>query len=311
MVEVVRYQPDYKDLWDSFVDKSKNGTFLFKRDYMEYHSDRFTDDSLLFFENGKPIALLPASLHGTTVVSHGGLTYGGIISSRSMTAETMLRVFAVLSDYFKNKGILSLSYKRIPSFYCSYPSEEDLYALFRHGAQISKCGISSTIYLPEKIPFSNGKKGHLSKAKNSGLVFQESSDFDGFMDLMKKVLLSRHNTLPVHTSEELKYLHMKFPQNIKLYTVSRDGRLLSGAIVYETSLVAHTQYLANSDEGRTCGALELVLDHLISDVYSSKRFFDFGISTEDGGRFLNEGLIKQKQEFGARATTYQEYCIVL
>ena len=41
---------------------------------------------------------------------------------------------------------------------------------------------------------------------------------------------------------------------------------------------------------------------LIEDVFSAKRWFDFGISTEDDGRILNQGLIEQKEGFGARAS---------
>ena len=42
---------------------SKNGTFLFLRAYMDYHSDRFHDHSLMFHnEKGKLIAVLPANI---------------------------------------------------------------------------------------------------------------------------------------------------------------------------------------------------------------------------------------------------------
>ena len=45
MVTIVRYSQISKNLWDQFVDESKNGTFMLKRDYIEYHSDRFEDYS--------------------------------------------------------------------------------------------------------------------------------------------------------------------------------------------------------------------------------------------------------------------------
>lgn len=89
----VQYNKEYKKYWDDFIDNSKNGTFLLKRDYMEYHSDRFNDYSIMFFENGKLTALLPASIKDGEVCSHGGLTYGGIISDSKMTADKMLEIF--------------------------------------------------------------------------------------------------------------------------------------------------------------------------------------------------------------------------
>ena len=78
------YKDNYKCLWDSFVDNSKNGTFLHKRDYMEYHKDRFEDFSLMVFDESDSeimqlIALLPANIVDDTVYSHRGLTYGALI----------------------------------------------------------------------------------------------------------------------------------------------------------------------------------------------------------------------------------------
>lgn len=310
-MEIVRYDSSFKTLWDTFVDASKNGTFLFKRDYMEYHADRFTDASLLFFEGGRLRAVFPASLQGDRVVSHGGLTYGGFVTDLTMTAQTMLRMMEALVSYWKGEGFSELAYKRVPSIYHSYPSDEDLYALFRAGATLSKCGISSTVFLPQRMKYARGRRCNLTKANKSGLLFRESDVISAYMELLAKVLEQRHQAVPVHTEKEIAYLRSRFPENIRLFVAEKDGRLLAGSLVYETPLVAHTQYLANSEEGRACGALDFVIDKLISEVYAEKRYFDFGISTEDGGRYLNEGLIKQKQEYGARGVVYEEYTIKL
>lgn len=310
-MEIVRFRPDLKSIWDDYVDRSKNGTFMLKRDYMEYHADRFTDYSLLFYENGKLIALLPASIHESAIVSHGGLTYGGIVTDDSMTAQKMLCLMELLLIYLNAEHISDLYYKRIPSIYYKYPSDEDLYALFRCGASLTKCGISSTIYLPDRIEFSKRRVRNISKAIKTGLVFQESEDYHSYVPLLADVLKKRHGVTPVHTAEELIYLHNKFPENIRLFTVTTGNCLMAGVLVYETETVVHTQYLANSEEGRTCGALDYAIDKLINEVYPTKLYFDFGISTEDGGLVLNEGLICQKQEFGARGTVYQEYRIGL
>jgi hypothetical protein len=42
MIEVRRYEPSYQVIWDAFIQRSKNGTFLLRRAFMDYHSDRFT-----------------------------------------------------------------------------------------------------------------------------------------------------------------------------------------------------------------------------------------------------------------------------
>ena len=82
MIEVIRYTKDKKSEWDSFVKLSDAFSFLFYRDYMEYHSDRFNDYSLMLYEGNKLCALLPGNIREQKLISHQGLTYGGFILKR-------------------------------------------------------------------------------------------------------------------------------------------------------------------------------------------------------------------------------------
>ena len=92
-VSLVKYSPEFKPQWDNFVSSSKNGVFLLYRDYMEYHSDRFRDHSLMFFKNGKLIGLMPANINNDVLNSHEGLTFGGIISDNEMKTPLMMEIF--------------------------------------------------------------------------------------------------------------------------------------------------------------------------------------------------------------------------
>ncbi len=74
--------------------------------------------------------------------------------------------------------------------------------------------------------------------------------------------------------------------------------------------VVHTQYLAANDYARENGGLDLVISNLL-DVFKDKKYFDFGISTEEMGQFLNEGLMAQKEGFGGRVVAYQTWEIEL
>lgn len=317
---VTLYNESLKNNWDDFVENSKNGTFMLKRDYMDYHSDRFKDCSLLFYEDDKLIAILPASLHGTELRSHGGLTYGGIVSNKRMTTQKMLDVFDVLRDSLRKNGVNSLIYKRIPSVYHLYPSDEDLYALFRNGAKLVRRDISTAVLLEDKIKFSDLRKRGAKKALKRGLTVKESNDFDTYVDLLTKVLEEHHGTKPVHTAEELKLLAGRFPDIIKLFAAyDGQGKMYAGSVIFDTKQTVHAQYIANSDEGRAIGALDLVFDYLINEYCFSftrggqnekafpKKYFDFGISTEDDGKYLNNGLISQKEGFGGRGIAYDFY----
>lgn len=307
MITVKKYTAEEAATWDAFVDASKNGTFMLKRGYMDYHADRFTDHSLLFYRDEELVALLPASLHGDELRSHGGLTYGGMIVNLKMTVQLMLSLFDALKVYMCSNGITRLIYKRVPSIYYTYPSDEDLYALFRNNAILTRRDISATIFMPERIRFSERRRRGVKNAIKSGIEIKESCDYEQYVEMLSDILAKYHNAQPVHTAAELKLLADRFPDNIKMYAAYQDDRMIAGVVMYVTLKVAHTQYIANSDEGRQCGALDAVMDYLVNECYADKVYFDFGISNENEGRFLNEGLISQKQEFGGRAIAYDFY----
>lgn len=310
MVTIVRYSQISKNLWDQFVDESKNGTFMLKRDYIEYHSDRFVDYSLMLYCDNTLVALLPASVHSSEVRSHGGLTYGGLVISKKVTTQIVLELFDSLVDFFKKDHIETFVYKRIPHIYYNYPSDEDLYALFMHNALLRKRTISSTILLRDKIRFNERRRRNIKKAHKADLIVKQSEEYGQYIAMLTEVLSSRHDTKPVHTEDEIRKLSQLYPENIKLYAAfDKQGNMVAGTIIYETPLVAHAQYIASSAEGRSCGALDMVFDILINDIYKEKDYFDFGISNEGDGRILNDGLITQKQEFGGRGVAYDEYIL--
>jgi hypothetical protein len=307
-MNILKYTLENKNVWNEFVKNSKNGHFFFQRDYMEYHSDRFKDFSILVFDNtDKLIAILPANLKENILYSHQGLTFGGFIVDDKMKTETMLEIFALLKEFLKEQNIEKLVYKCIPYIYHIKPSEEDRYALFRNDAKLIRRDVTSTIDLTEEVRYSKGRKWTINKAKKESIETFESNDYEIFWQILTTVLESNHEATPVHTLEEIKKLAFLFPKNIKLYLSKKDERIISGALIYENQNIVHTQYLANSEEGRELGALDLLIDYLIKDIYKDKKYFDFGISNEDAGRFLNTGLIAQKEGFGARAVVHDFY----
>ena len=308
-IDIVKYNHNMKAEWDAFVKTSKNGTFLFMRDYMEYHNDRFIDYSLLFYRNGKLLATLPANIFKEkhAIVSHGGLTYGGFIMHTHCKACDMIEIIEELKQYLRQSGIKKLIYKPVPYIYNRVPSEEPLYALFHSGATISARSISTTIDNREQLKLSQLRKRCIAKAAKAGIECKESTCYKKFWAILTNILQARHNSSPVHTIEEIELLHSRFPENIKLYTAHHQGEPVAGIVVYETDTVAHFQYIAVSDEGGTMGALDILIQYLVEKIYANKRYIDFGTSTEQGGTYLNNGLIAQKEGFGGRAVVYDTY----
>jgi len=307
MIEITKYSPENKHVWNGFVKESKNGTFLFNRGYMEYHSDRFIDHSLLIYEDGKLMALLPANLKDSVLYSHGGLTYGGIISSMKMKTPRMLEVFAALIAYLKREKIKKMVYKSIPYIFHKYYADEDLYALFINEAKLVRRDVSSAIMQNNKPSFERGRKRQIKKAKEMGLAIKESQDYEVFFSIVKSLLNEKYKVNPVHDSEEMQMLASKFPDNIKLFGCFKGDEMISGSVMYVTDRVAHAQYIFSTKEGKEIGANDLMDDFLINQEYSNKYCFNFGISTTDSGRNLNQDLISQKEMFGSRAVCFDWY----
>lgn len=309
---VKQYSNTYKDLWDDFVKKAKNSHFFFLRDYMEYHKDRFIDSSLLFFDDKEKLeAVFPANQIGRSLLSHGGLTFGGLLIDERMTTTLMLKLFEELKYYAKQEGFAEIIYKCIPHIYHRYSAEEDLYALFRNKAVLIRRDVSTAIYLPNRYRYQEQRARAIKRAVKNNVTVQQSECYEQYIQMLDEILSKYHQAHPVHTGAELRLLAERFPDNIKLYTAERDGELLAGTVIFDNGQTVHTQYLANSDAGRSIGALDAVIDYLVSDVYSDRTYFDFGISNEESGWYLNEGLIRQKEGFGARAVVHDFYKIDL
>lgn len=308
MIRIEKYHQNMKADWNAFNKAAKNPLFMFDRDFMEYHSDRFADSSFMFYDDDELVALLPCNAKGNVLYSHGGLTFGGFIVDKSMKQHRMNDCVLALKNYMGEENIEKIVYKVIPHIYANQHAQEDLYSLFLNGGSLLKVEPSTVINLRNPIKMPKGRKAQVSRAKREGVEVVESEDFVSFIELENSVLQKRHGKNAAHTGEELSLLHGRFPENIKLYVAMYQNRMLAGAVLFVYDDVVHTQYLAADDTAREIGALDLVIFVLIEKYRDFKICLDFGISSEGGdGKFLNEGLIHQKEGFGGRTVVYQTW----
>ncbi len=312
-ISVELYSPAHRAEWDDFVARSRNGTFLLQRGYMDYHSDRFRDSSWMAYQNGRLRALLPANIDDAGVLhSHQGLTYGGWITPMGhLDGEDLLEIFGQAIEVWHKEGIKELDYKRIPHIYSKTPADEDLYALFRLGAVRTGCGLSSAIDLRVGVTFNQMQRRHLRKSQALPLTISEETNVAPFMGLLTDCLQERHGVNPVHTCGEMQMLRDRFPQNIRVFVLKLDGEAApqAGVCMYDTGTVAHAQYIATTPQARELNLLTPLFHHLITDVFADRPYFDFGISTEDNGRYLNTGLLRQKFSYGGTGVTYDRYSL--
>jgi hypothetical protein len=306
-VHVRPYVARDRELWNTFVDRSKNGTFLHRRDFLEYHAERFADASQVVLDESGPLAVFAAHRDGDQLVSHAGLSYGALVTDARMTAVRMLRVFEALRETLGRTGIRRVSYKAIPYIYHRTPADEDLFALFRVGARLVRRDPLAVIDRQGRLPMRGGRWDGHRKATRAGVSTREGRDFSEFWHLLGAQLRERHDAVPVHSLEEITLLASRFPGCVRLHEVHEGNVLVGGCVLFASAQVAHVQYIASNERGRRIGALDKLFIELIDETYADWRYFDFGASTTRQGRVLNEGLAFQKEGFGGRTVVHDFY----
>lgn len=316
-MNVVPYSDESRDRWDQFVAESSNGTFLHSRRFLSYHGTRFEDVSLLAHDSkDRLVGVLPAAVNPrdhTEVVSHPGITYGGLIHARKLGGGDVLRALEVILEQYRRQGFRRFLYLPVPRVFQAVPSEDDLYALFRLGAHRYRCDLSAVIDLARRPPVSKRRARRLKEAAELGVtVRRDLEELDAYWGILAENLAERHGKSPVHSLGQMRDLAGRFPDEIALASGHLDSEVVAGAVLFTTGAVVHTQYLASSTRGRASAALDLVLRDCIEHAAAEgKRYFSLGTSTVQDGLVLNEGLHTFKTRFGAGGLVHEGYSIAL
>ena len=316
-MRVIRYRSEDAERWDALVTASTSGTFLHSRRFLSYHRDRFKDESVLVLdERSRLVGVLPAGVDpvdDARVLSHPGATYGGLVHSGRLTGEAMIQALSAVCGHFAERGFSSLRYKAVPTIYHRMPAMDDRYALFRAGAKRYRCDLSSTIDLANRGPVSARRRRSLRKATKAGVALEQGTHLaQELWEVLSANLSTRHGARPVHSVEEILELHRRLPEGVECMGARLDRELVAGVVLFHLPTVTHAQYIAANERGFEVCALDRVFEQCIERAArAGKRFFDFGISTEREGSYLNAGLNRFKTEFGSGGVTYEFYEIDL
>ncbi len=303
---VKKYTPKDKNFWDAFVATAKNSTFLFRRDFMEYHSDRFTDFSLIILKKEKPVALLPANISEKKVISHQGLTYGGLVLGKKAKLKEAAEIFECVLKFLASEGIETLQLKMLPKIYNILPADEMDYLLFITEAKLIRTDILSVIDQKIAPKIASNRMEGVKKGKKHNLKIEEGNDFEPFWDeILIPNLADKHDALPVHSLGEIAQLEKNFPKNILQFNVYKEKEIVGGATIFESENVAHVQYISANESKQQLGTLDFLFEYLIKERFKEKKYFDFGTSNENAGKNVNEGLQYWKECFGARSVSQQ------
>lgn len=311
-IDVQPYTAACAPQWNALVADSPNATFLFDRGYMDYHADRFDDASLLLWQAGRLLALLPAHRVGDEVHSHGGLSYGGLVLARALGVEAVLALLQAVQRHLAAQGVRALRYKTVPVIYHRRPCEADRYALFRLGARLVRRDALSVIG-PGEDQWSPAESRPITRTRRTQPLLAlewacgAEADWAGFWPVLAAQLQARHATRPVHTLAEIEMLAARFPRQIHLHLARWAGEPVAGLVVYETATVHHAQYMAAGPLGRRSSALDLLVERAVLQARAAGCHFDFGHSNLDEGRTLNTGLAFYKESFGASTVVHDHY----
>jgi hypothetical protein len=307
-MEVARYDPEWQDQWNHFNCEAINGTLLFNRGFMDYHEDRFPDHSLVVMDEGKWLAIIPGTSSGTRWVSHSGLSYGGLIYQEQASQRKVCEFLRLAVEFLTADGIRNILIKPVPDIYWKSPHKAQDYALFQAGFQLVRRDAATTITLANRGKVSKGRKASIARSKREGVTVEASTDFAEFIDLENANLMKKYGTVAVHSASELELLHSRFPESIRLFVARKDGSMIAGGLVFQSCHVCHLQYFGTNPMGDEFGGGDLVIETMISDCQMRDiRVFDFGISTEDRGKTINDGLMRYKESFGGTTTIADFY----
>lgn len=310
-IEIIPYTQDHESAWEELCAGAVNATFLHTRRFLSYHGDRFKDSSVLIAESGKVVGVFPAAASQTDielVISHPGITYGGIVHQGWLTGMRMIEALTTLCKYYGNTGCQRLMYKPVPYIYAKIPTQDDLYALFRLGAQRIRCDLSCAIDLTNRQPVSERRRRGLKKAQKVVALSSDPALLGELWTVIAQNLAREHDARPVHSLDELVSLMGRFPEQIAVRCALLESRVEAGVIFFKSQSVWHSQYIAASERGYDVSALDAVFEAAITEAQQvGARYFDFGTSNEDGGKVLNDGLYRFKSEFGGCGVAHEFY----
>lgn len=310
------YLPSDAGKWDLFCETALQSTFLHSRQFLSYHQDRFADHSLILLDGSDWVGVFPAAPHprdDALMVSHPGITYGGVLHGGELRGNQMVAAIDAIRAYYLAQGRRRLLYKAVPTIYHRAPAQDDLYALFRHGAKRVRCDLTSTVDLANRLPKTAERRRALKKAGKYGVSVVHGTEYlPNLWEILTQNLAEKHNARPVHSLDEIALLASRFPANIRCACAVLDGVIVAGVVLFLTPTVVHTQYIAANDAGRNASALDLIMESCIDlGVENGTRWFDFGISNEQEGAFLNDGLYRFKNGFGGGGYVHEFYEIDL
>lgn len=315
--------------WDRFIEeRSVNGTFLQSRSFLNYHpKDRFGDTSLIVYnEKNNICCLIPACTvennEEKAFISHRGSTFGGlVIDKKHYCAKHVVPLIDELKCFLKEQGYTSAYLKMTSNIFSTAKVELFQYALCKAGFKEYKelsTYIDYSDYKDDILSnFAQGKRTNVHNCVKANLFCRELTtheEISQFYDILCENL-KKHDTVPVHTLDELYDLKFnRLNKKIGFFGVYNGEGMLAGSMMFyfDKASCAHTQYLAARQDYNKLSPMTFMYYSMISLMKEmGYKYISWGTATEERGAILNMGLITSKEDFGSAYINNLSYEIEL
>ncbi len=313
-IKILKIQSASYEQWEDFVEHSSNGTIFHLRRFLSYHrKGRYQDNSLVFKEKNKILALFPAAVIGDKLISHPGASYGGFVHRENLTLNKAIKIVKLLMEYARKNNFSGIEMTLPPLIYYKKPTDYISFSLFKNGFYLKKRELSGYIPL-ENQPFQIFKpeaRTAARKAERGGVKILQSEDFDVFYSMLENNLGMRHNVKPTHTLRELKKLKKLFPERIILFSAYYKSKMIGGTVIFvanKNALLAF--YISHNQEFQFLRPLNLLFMNVME--WGKKmgfRYLDLGTFTLN--MEPNFGLARFKESIGATGIFRDTYALEL
>lgn len=242
MITIHPYTHDKSDEFDSFVARSNNGTIFHTQRFLSYHpTGKFDFHALMFYENTKLLAVLPAALRegGISLESPIGSSYGGIVLA-AMPYKKHEQIVDALLEYCAQQGFQKIFLTPAPFFYQKEQMQNIDYALALRGFDFDRHYISHIIEHGQNdnvlSHFNATARNYVRQfKKNQDLTIEFTTHTDAYYEVYPILVenKAKHNAHPTHSLDEMVKLQALFPQSMQLVIARLNGKAIAASWIMD------------------------------------------------------------------------------
>lgn len=323
MLKLVKYEDKYYGQWNNFIESSNNGTIFHRLDFLDYHKDRFKDNThnLLWLKGDTIFAVMPFAIFNENNKLVGkspyGASFGGLVYGKKFHLKYAIEIVDSLHKYINDLGINEISITLTPDYYSTFSNNYFEYALSRKGFNLYIRDIFNVLPLSQEYVevwsrFEGRSRTAIKKAKNNFKLLLNTT-IEEFYPILLEDKTRHNNSQPTHSFSQLLCLKNIFPDRIIFdVAVSTINNSKAGICYFSCNQnTIMTFYLSQEDKAVGENGINVLLEHGIKRACENNfKLLDFGGSSI-GYNIQNIGVAEFKEGFGSKGRLRDSYLMKL